>query len=149
MRKERIIGICVFAVFLIIILYFTLAKPAKGEIPDHVTGNARQVYEWAKTPEGKAILEQVPCYCGCAYEGHKHARHCFWDDNGNFDSHATGCSTCMKIGEKAKKMNEEGKTVCEIRKEIDSFFAEHKDLATPTPMPQGCEQLTNSSSKSI
>ena len=111
---------------------------APGVIPDYVTGETREVYEWAKSPEGKAILEQLPCYCGCKFEGHRHDRDCFWRDDGTFDKHGITCSVCLDIGKKAKAMTAEGKTVCEIRKAVDDFYSPNKHLATNTPMPEGC-----------
>ena len=61
-----------------------------------------KVYEWAKTPEGAGLLEQMPCYCGCKYEGHKHVRHCYWRDDGSFDKHGITCSVCFDIAKKTK-----------------------------------------------
>ncbi|MEK6942222.1 MAG: PCYCGC motif-containing (lipo)protein [archaeon] len=139
MNKEKTIALV--AVLLVVggIAYFFLStETAKAEIPAHVTGEVRGMYEWAKTPDGAALLEKIPCYCGCKFEGHLHSRHCFWRDNGDFDKHGTTCSVCLDIAKKAKQMSIEGKGVCEIRNEIDAFYAPNKDLATPTPMPAEC-----------
>ena len=130
-----IVILIVGAVAYYLILQKTLAP---GEIPAYVTGEMREVYGWAKTAEGKVLLEQVPCYCGCSYEGHKHARHCFWRDDGVFDNHAISCSTCFNTGKKVMEMHEEGKNICEIRKEIDDFYKDVKNLVTETPMPESC-----------
>lgn len=145
MRKERIIGLGIVVVFAIIVAYFFISTSTlkKGEIPSYVTGEMRGMYEWAKSPEGTALLEQMPCYCGCKYEGHLHSRHCFWDDDGIFDKHGTTCSTCFNIAQKAKKLSEEGKSVCDIRNEIDAFYAPNKHLGTDTPMPEGCVAPSN------
>lgn len=139
MKKERIIGLAIIIIFIVVVAFFFISsKTAKGRIPSYVTGEKRAMYEWAKTPEGVVLLEQVPCYCGCKYEGHKHVRHCFWKDDGTFDKHGITCAICIDIAKETKQMHEEGKDICEIRKEIDSFYAAHADLATPTPMPEGC-----------
>ena len=139
MEKEKIIGIIIIVAVIGGIAYFFLStETAKGEIPSHVTGEMREIYEWAKTQEGGALLEQIPCYCGCKFEGHLHARHCFWRDNGDFDKHGITCSVCLDIAKKSKQMYEEGKDVCEIRNAIDEFYAPNADLATPTPMPAEC-----------
>src|SRR3989344_2908725 len=120
-KKERIIALVIVVFFITALLYFFISseKSAKGEIPPYVWGETRAMYEFAKSKEGSAILEQLPCYCGCKYEGHKHARHCFWRDDGTFDKHGITCSVCLDIAKKAKEMYEQEKSVCEIRKEID------------------------------
>ncbi|HLC68477.1 MAG TPA: PCYCGC motif-containing (lipo)protein [Candidatus Bilamarchaeaceae archaeon] len=140
MGNEKIIGIVVVLAFVVIIAYFFLSSEtaAAGQIPDYVTGETREIYEWAKTPEGAALLEQIPCYCGCRYEGHLHSRHCFWRDDGSFDKHGITCSVCLDIGRKAREMHEEGADICEIRNAIDEFYAPNAHLGTETPMPEGC-----------
>lgn len=139
MEKGRIIGIAVVLVFAAVVAYFFLSsETAKKEIPSYVTGEMREAYLWSNTSEGRTILEQLPCYCGCKYAGHKHTRHCFWRDNGDFDKHGVTCTVCFDIEQKARQMYEEGKDICTIRKEIDKFYEPNKHLATDTPMPEGC-----------
>lgn len=139
MDKGKLIGLAVLAVFFLIIIYFFVSAGAeKWEVPSYVTGEVREIYEWAATPEGKALLEDVPCYCGCKFEGHSHARHCFWRDDGTFDKHGVTCAVCLDIAKRTKKMNEEGKDICEVRKTIDMFYEPNKHLGTETPMPEGC-----------
>jgi hypothetical protein len=139
MDTTRIIGIVIVLAFLGIIAYYFLSSEQAGTaVPSYVTGETREIYEWAKTPAGAALLEQIPCYCGCKYDGHLHARHCFWRDDGTFDKHGITCSVCLDIAKKARKMQAEGKSACEIRKAIDAFYAPNKHLGTDTPMPAGC-----------
>jgi len=139
MKKEKIISIVILLLFVGIIAYFFISSESAGtEIPSYITGEKREIYEWARTDEGAGLLEQMPCYCGCKYEGHKHNRHCFWRDDGTFDKHGITCSVCFDIAKKARQMHEEGKNVCEIRKEIDLFYEPNKHLGTDTPVPAGC-----------
>ena len=139
MEKRKIIALAVILVFAGVIAYFFISsETAKDQIPSYVTGEKRMMYEWAKTPEGAALLEQVPCYCGCKYAGHKHTRHCFWRDDGTFDKHGITCSVCFDIARKTKQMHESGIDICTIRKEIDKFYEPNKELGTDTPMPAGC-----------
>lgn len=140
MANEKIVAAVVVAVFFGVIAYFFISAESAGtEIPGYVTGNVREVYEWARTPVGKVTLEQVPCYCGCKFEGHENAYNCFWHDDGTFDKHGITCSVCLDIGIKGREMVEQGKGICEIRKAIDEFYVANADLATETPMPEGCE----------
>ena len=139
MGKEKLIAIGVLVFFAGVVAYFFISSEASGDsIPSYVTGEKRMIYEWAKAPEGAALLEQMPCYCGCKYEGHLHTRHCFWTDEGKFDKHGITCSVCFDIAKKTKQRHEEGKSICEIRKEIDKFYEPNKHLGTDTPMPEGC-----------
>lgn len=138
-NKSSIIFVVAFVVLAGILSYlFVFSTPSKGEIPSYVTGDTRTMYEWAKTPDGIAVLENMPCYCGCVYEGHKHARHCFWRDDGTFDKHGITCSVCLDIAKVSKQMHEDGSNICEIRDAVDNFYAPNKHLMTPTPMPTGC-----------
>lgn len=130
-------GVVVVLVFLGVIGYFFLS-PAEYTVPAYVTGEMRAMYEWAKTEEGWKLLEQVPCYCGCKYEGHLHARHCFWRDDGSFDKHGITCSVCLDIAKKTRQMHEQGIGICTIRERIDAFYAPNKHLGTETPVPAGC-----------
>jgi len=139
LTKQNIIFI-VFVVFLFGVLtyLFIFTTPASGEIPSYVQGEVREVYEWAKTPTGAALLEDVPCYCGCKYEGHLHSRHCFWRDDGTFDKHGITCSVCLDIAKKAMQMSESGINICEIITEVDTFYTPNAHLRTPTPIPASC-----------
>lgn len=138
--KGRILVLALIAVFVGSIAYFFVSSETlkPGEIPSYVTGEMRAMYEWAATPEGKVLLEQMPCYCGCKYEGHLHTRHCFWRDDGTFDKHGMTCSVCFDIAKKTKQMHEQGIDICTIRKDVDSFYEPNKHLGTNTPMPAGC-----------
>ena len=63
MDKQKIIAAAVILLFVGVISYFFISsESAKTEIPSYVTGEKREIYEWAKTQEGASLLEQVPCY---------------------------------------------------------------------------------------
>ncbi|MBR9707206.1 MAG: hypothetical protein GOV15_02100 [Candidatus Diapherotrites archaeon] len=141
METDKLAGLVVVLLVAAGIGYFFISSETAppGEIPDYLGDKERSVYEWAKTEIGNELLEQVPCYCGCKYEGHIHTRHCFWKDDGSFDKHGITCSVCFDIALKTRAMHEDGKDICEIRKEIDTFYEANKHLGTETPMPEGCE----------
>ncbi len=109
-----------------------------NQIPSYVMGEARAIYEWAEGAEASTLLERVPCYCGCKLSGHKHVRDCFWRDDGTFDGHAAACSICLDTAAMTKQMWEQGKDICEIREEIDVYYAANVRFGTDTPMPEGC-----------
>ena len=135
--------------FVGIIAYFFVSSESPNEIPPYVNGEMREIYEWAHTQEGWSLLEQVPCYCGCKYEGHLHARHCYWRDDGTFDKHGITCSVCFDIAKRTKRLTEQGIDICTIRNEIDAFYLPNKHLGTNTPMPPGCVSNVTSSTGSL
>ena len=137
--NQKIIALAVVVIVLAGAGYFLFGSAKTPyEIPSYVTGDMRMIYEWAKSEEGKALLEQMPCYCGCKYEGHLHTRHCYWKDDGTFDKHGITCSVCFDIAEKTKEMSEAGDDICTIRKAVDEFYKPNAHLGTETPMPSGC-----------
>ena len=137
--NKTALGLFVVIIFIGAIAFFFISSASAKEIPEYITGETRSIYEWARTPEGAALLEQVPCYCGCKYDDHKNARHCFWKDDSSFDNHGTTCSVCFDIAKKTKQMSDEGKNICDIVYEIDKFYASNIHLRTDTPIPEGCE----------
>ena len=86
----------------------------------------REAYTFAVAqPE---VLTQLPCYCGCGAIGHTSNYACYVsgsDADGAiaFDLHATGCSICVDITRDAMRMLDAGRTVPQIRTEIDRTYA--------------------------
>lgn len=87
----------------------------------------------------KDLLEQMPCYCGCGESvGHRNNYDCFIHENKEngavtWDNHATKCGVCLEIAAQSIVDYQEGKSVKQIRKEIDSTYK--KGYAEPTPTP--------------
>ena len=85
----------------------------------------REAYTFAVAhPE---VLTQLPCYCGCGAIGHTSNYACYVsgsDADGAivYDLHATGCSICVDITRDAMRMLDAGRTVPQIRTEIDRTY---------------------------
>ena len=74
------------------------------------------------------VLTQLPCYCGCGAIGHTSNYACYVagsDPDGAvvYDLHATGCSICVDITRDAMRFLDAGRTLPEIRAEIDRTYA--------------------------
>ena len=99
----------------------------------------QMVYEAA----GKAadLLDYIPCYCGCGESaGHLSSKNCFVNgirEDGTvvWDDHGTRCLVCMEIAVQSIKMQQEGKSLPEIRETIDNTYQEGYAAPTNTPMP--------------
>ncbi|HTV60888.1 MAG TPA: CYCXC family (seleno)protein [Verrucomicrobiae bacterium] len=71
----------------------------------------RNIY--ALAAKVKALLYQMPCYCGCDKEaGHKSLLDCYRD------MHASGCDLCKKEAVFAATESKKGRSPAQIRKEI-------------------------------
>ena len=74
------------------------------------------------------VLTQLPCYCGCGAIGHTSNYACYVsgsDADGAivYDLHATGCSICVDITRDAMRFLDAGRSLPEIRAEIDRTYA--------------------------
>lgn len=137
-KRSLIVGLIIVLFLGGIVYTFFIREGSTTEVPPYVTGEMREMYLWSKTPEGASLLEKMPCYCGCKYSGHLHARHCFWRDDGTFDKHGITCSVCFDIAKKTKQMHEVGEDICTIRKTVDDFYEPNAHLGTETPIPEEC-----------
>ncbi|GIN92910.1 hypothetical protein J22TS1_39610 [Siminovitchia terrae] len=108
------------------------------ELPEFLEGKPEDmqiVYQAAAL--NKELLEKMPCYCGCGESvGHKDNYDCFIHDNKDddrivWDDHGTKCIVCLEIAAQSISDYKNGKSIKEIRKEIDEKYKE--GYAEPTP----------------
>lgn len=75
------------------------------------------------------VLKEVPCYCGCGAVGHHSNYACYVksDEGGKitFDQHALGCSICVDIAHDAMRMLSQGKSVDEIKAQVDQTYSQY------------------------
>ncbi len=100
-----------------------------SDLPDEVrktSASVQQAYRFAvANPE---VLKQVPCYCGCGSMGHTSNYSCYVkSDTGKivFDTHAIGCSICVDITHDTARMLGQGKTIQQIKAEIDRTYSQY------------------------
>lgn len=81
------------------------------------TGKTREAYEAAK--KIPVMLAQMPCYCHCDRGmGHKSLHSCFEDE------HAAHCATCVDEALLAYRLQKEGLSAAQIRKQIIAEFGD-------------------------
>lgn len=73
------------------------------------------------------VLTYIPCTCGCGSTGHLSNYNCYVqgvgpDGSVRFDSHATGCETCVLITRDVMDMRARGTPLNEIRDYIDATY---------------------------
>ncbi|KHE72795.1 PCYCGC motif-containing (lipo)protein [Halobacillus sp. BBL2006] len=90
--------------------------------------------------QNKDLLENIPCYCGCGDSvGHRSNYDCFIHENKQdgsivWDDHATKCGVCLEIAAQSIVDHQDGKSIKQIRNDIDQTYEE--DYAEPTPTPE-------------
>jgi len=96
--------------------------------------SVQEAYRFAAANE--EVLSQIPCYCGCGAMGHTSNYACYVsgeDEDGSlsFDAHALGCSICVDITQDTMRLLQNGKSVAEIRSNIDQTYSQYG----PSNMP--------------
>ncbi|MFG6150544.1 PCYCGC motif-containing (lipo)protein [Halobacillus sp. B23F22_1] len=89
--------------------------------------------------QNKDLLEHIPCYCGCGETvGHRDNYDCFVHENREdgslvWDDHGTKCGVCLEIAAQAIVDYQEGKSIKDIRDNIDQQYENREVEPTPTP----------------
>lgn len=100
------------------------------EMPEEVraaSATTQHAYQFAvANPD---VTQAIPCYCGCGDMGHTSNYSCYVQSNEGgslvYDSHALGCSICVDITQDAARLWSEGKTLQEIKVEIDNTYSRY------------------------
>ncbi len=104
-----------------------------------LTGDLAGVY--AFVARNAERLRFIPCYCGCAREGHDSVQNCFvkgftpqggpiWTD------HAFTCPLCVSIVRDVSLMSSRGMSLPAIRNAIEEHHGSLASRPTPTPRPR-------------
>ncbi|MFY0758160.1 PCYCGC motif-containing (lipo)protein [Metabacillus dongyingensis] len=94
---------------------------------------------YSAAAKNRKLLENIPCYCGCGESAnHKNNYDCFINENKEngaivWDDHGTKCGVCLEIAAQSVLQLQEGKSIKEIRSEIDEKYKEGYAKPTPTP----------------
>lgn len=73
---------------------------------------------YAMAAEVPQVLDGLYCHCDCSkHSGHRSLLACFQDD------HGAGCDVCLHEASLAHQMTTEGRSLKEIRRAIDEFYA--------------------------
>lgn len=105
------------------------------DLPNYALRTTAVTQGYVAAVELPSLFEYVPCYCGCGGVGHMYLRDCFYDDLGEFDQHAAGCSTCIDEALTIWNMNKQGSSLLQIRNFIDDKYTALGYQPTNTPMP--------------
>ena len=94
----------------------------------------QEAYQFAQM--NQAVLENIPCYCGCGSMGHISNYSCFiagTEPDGTilYDEHALECGICVDIAHDSMRLVADGKDIDTIFTEIDQTYAR---FGPPTPL---------------
>lgn len=101
-------------------------------------GNLRGPYAYAASQ--REVLQHIPCYCGCADEGHGSNLNCFVkqfrsDGTPVWTDHSFNCEMCVHIAREVMLMSSMGMSLTDIRGVIDHRYAQASRPPTRTPVP--------------
>lgn len=88
------------------------------------------------------VIQWMPCYCGCEAMDHRSNLDCFLRSRmaGGavaFEEHASFCDICIETALLAKQRLAEGRSLAEIRAEVDATWGGAGVPGTDTALPQG------------
>lgn len=110
------------------------------EAPDWYAGVVKPMKEaYLLAAHHQEALQHIPCYCGCGKFHHDNFA-CYFQRDGSgrvtaFDQHASGCQICVDVTRDVVAGLEAGKSVTQIRQEVDKKYQARGLQPTPTPMP--------------
>lgn len=100
---------------------------------------ARALYAFAGTKP--AVLQHIPCYCGCVKDGHTSAHDCFVCRRSTtgvvteWNQHGMVCPLATDITGDVMLWDEQGESLKVIRQRIEREF-QSRGPATDTPLPR-------------
>ena len=135
MRLLRKILLMTPALLLLAVSLPACSKPQEERFPSFVYSTAGSLESYrAASSLPRDVMTSIPCYCGCAAapSDHKILLDCFYDKDGNYTDHASGCDICGKIALDVQAKHRQGMSLKEIRAFIDSKYSIY-GKATNTP----------------
>lgn len=116
------------------------AWEARPDYVRHAHPRVAEAYRYAL--ERPDVIEWMPCYCGCEGMGHRSNLDCFLRSRmaGGavaFEEHASFCDICIETALLAKQRLAEGRSLAEIRAEVDATWGGAGVPGTDTALPQG------------
>jgi hypothetical protein len=95
------------------------------EFPQFVYYSPKSEQGYRLAVEHQSLFARMPCYCGCGAmpeDPHRNLLDCFINEDGSFDSHASGCDICVDIAVDAVQWRAEGKSFAEVRSLVDAKY---------------------------
>lgn len=144
-RMATVAGVALLLTVTLLVLTSVQKDPkSAGSTPEPrwlmgLPARVQVAYAWAAANRG--ALQYISCYCGCgdaSHGFHQGNADCYGRvHDGQFvpDHHASNCSICIAITLDTMRMKAQGRTLGEIRREIDGRYAALGMTPTPTPFP--------------
>jgi hypothetical protein len=116
------------------------AWAARPDYVSHADARVQDAYRYAL--ERPDVIQWMPCYCGCAAMQHRSNLDCFLRSRMSvgavaYEEHASYCDVCVQTALLAKQRIAEGRSLAEIRAQVDATFGGNGVPGTPTDLPKG------------
>jgi len=90
----------------------------------NTTARTQEAYQYAM--QHQAVLQWIPCFCGCGAMGHGNNLDCYFEPSATglivFEEHASYCGVCVDITLRTKQLAASGTSLSSIRTTIDAEF---------------------------
>jgi hypothetical protein len=113
------------------------ARVTPSEFPEFVYSSSKVESGYRLAVENQQLFTRMPCYCGCGAmpeDPHRNLLDCFVNDDGSFDSHASGCDVCLDIASDVVQWRAEGKSVAETRSLVDAKYQDYGPSTNTGPV---------------
>jgi len=131
--KSGIVVMSVMVIVALLVIFISLNNNNNNNnnphnLPAYALSNDKVKEAYLFALDNPSILEGINCHCGCMTRGEDGRIHkdgledCYFQENGQFEEHAAGCSVCINEALQVKSLLVEGKIKEEIKKIIDETY---------------------------
>jgi hypothetical protein len=117
----------------------SVAAQASGELPAFAHTSSATLAGYQAAVANQDLFTKMPCYCGCGMHAtaHRDLKECFIKPDGTYESHASGCRTCVDIATDVMTLRGQGLSAKDIRQNIDAKYSQYGPSTDTPPITEG------------
>lgn len=126
--KSEIVVISAIVIVTLLVIFICLKDNNSYNLPSYALSNDKVKEAYIFAINNPVLLDGINCHCGCMTLGEDSRIHkdgledCYFQENGQLEEHAAGCSVCINEALQVKSLLADGKTKEEIKKIIDETY---------------------------
>jgi hypothetical protein len=117
----------------------SVAAQAGGELPAFAHTSSATLAGYQAAVANEDLFTKMPCYCGCGMHAtaHHNLKECFIKPDGTYESHASGCRTCVDIAADVMTLKGQGLSAKDIRQNVDAKYSKYGPSTDTPPITEG------------